>query len=56
MPEVATSPLDLSRAPPDVRVLSVADLKDALAKGVADFRANPPMSSFSCWSIPSPAC
>ena len=41
MPDVASSPLDLSRAPPDVRVLSVADLKDALAKGVADFRANP---------------
>ena len=41
MPDIASSPLDISHAPPDVRVLSVADLKDALARGVDDFRANP---------------
>ena len=41
MPDVATSPLDFSQSLPEVRSISVADLKDALAKGVDDFRANP---------------
>ena len=41
MPNAASPPLAASRDLPAVRAITVADLKDAVARGIEDFRARP---------------
>jgi len=43
---------DAFRAPPTVRTIGMADLKDALARGIEDFRAMPSHAVFLCLIYP----
>src|SRR6266581_8562473 len=43
---------DASRTPPVVRTIRIADLKDALARGIDDFLAMPTHAVFLCLIYP----
>src|SRR5262245_26651051 len=43
---------DLTAAPPAVRVITPADLKDVLRRGLDDFRAMPSHAAFLCAIYP----
>ena len=45
------APMEATDALPVVRVVTVADLKDALSKGIEDFWALPSQVIFLCWII-----